>query len=91
MWKPTHRLTATIGTPRTVHCWLVVLDAAGNAYTRRDIEKNLLPTFQRLAEDQWLYHNLDARKSQIITSRLKPLSAESPFALPMARSMRKVS
>ena len=91
MWKPTHRLTATLGNPRTVHCWLVVLDSTGNAYTRRDIEKNLLPTFQRLADTQWLYHNLDNQKTQIITSTLKELHPDSPTFLPTPRAMRKVS
>jgi hypothetical protein len=84
-WTATHRLVASFGFPKAVHCWRVMLTPDGSAYTRADWMQNLPPSFRPMAADAWAYHNPELNRSTIIKATLKPLTAEnSPWRLDAA-------
>lgn len=97
-WQPTHKLLATFGQPRTVHCWLVMRAADGRVYTRHEWINDLPPALSPLSDEHWLYTNPETAKPTVIKATFKLLNADTPpapmtFAGPLStsRALRNVS
>lgn len=97
-WLPTHKLLATFGQPRTVHCWLVMRAVDNHFYSRHEWLNQLPPALVPLADGHWLYTNPESAKPAIIKATLKLLGTDAPISpssfpgpLSNSRGLRNVS
>ncbi len=59
-WRPSHRVVLKVTASGVVHCLCVMLNEAGDAWTRHDWMHRLAPTMRRTGGNHWAVnrHNL---------------------------------